>query len=151
MLLLAMVSFFLAVNIISSITYSWLTTHAYMSTKEPKKRAPQKFKSEETRLRQKATQFGQPNGNPRGDQSVAANQREFYRWAECRATLNELKEYVEDKNKPFARRRFCELLLANDDLDRMFALTNQTHGAPKQPIEVKQLPKVVCEVFGEDE
>ena len=119
--------------------------------KEDKPKKPRKYKSEAHRLREKEHQFGQPNGNKQCPPGIAVNQREFYRWAESIASEKDLREYVADMTKPFARRRFCELLLKNDELDEMFALTNQTHGAPKQPIEVQSLPKVECEVFGKDE
>lgn len=111
----------------------------------------QKHKSPESAAREKAHQFGQPGGNPICPQSIAGNQREFYRWAETKASEKELREYVADNSNPFARRRFCELLLKNEELDEMFALTNQTHGAPKQPIEVQSLPKVECEFFSKDD
>lgn len=109
-----------------------------------------KYKSEEHKAREKAHHFGQPGGNPTYDKALAVNQREFYRWAESTASEEELRAYIADETKPFARRRFCELLLKNDELDEMFALTNQTHGAPKQPIEVQSLPKVQCEFFGNE-
>ena len=111
---------------------------------------PRKYKSAESKAREKAHQFGQPGGNPIGNSSNAINQREFYRWAESKATPQELKDYIKDKTHPFARIRFCELLMKNEDLDSMFALTNQTHGAPKQPIEVQSLPVVQCEFFGDE-
>ena len=111
----------------------------------------QKHKSAESAAREKAHQFGQPGGNPICPQSVAGNQREFYRWAETVATEEELREYSNDKSNPYARRKFCDLLLSPaDDMDDMFALTNQTHGAPKQTIEVKELPKVSIEFFGDE-
>lgn len=120
-------------------------THTHMEKK------PRKYKSEEHRLREKAHQFGQPGGNPIGNPSMAANMRDFYRWAENEATEAQLKDYIADKSHPLARIRFCEALMSNTDMDNMFALTNQTHGAPKQPIEVQSLPKVVCEFFGKDD
>lgn len=119
--------------------------------KEPKKRRAKTYKSEETRKRESAHHFGQPGGNPIGNPSTAVNQREFYRWAETKATEEELWAYANDKTKPYARRKFVELLLAPMEIDSLFALTNQTHGAPKQPIEVESLPKVECEFFSKDE
>lgn len=109
-----------------------------------------KHKSPESAAREKAHQFGQPGGNPIGNSSNAINQREFYRWAESKASKAELEQYRDDETKPWARRHFCELLLSQTDMDDMFALTNQTHGAPKQPIEVQSLPQVVCEFFGDE-
>lgn len=108
----------------------------------------QKHKSPESAAREKAHQFGQPGGNPIGNSSTAINQREFYRWAETIATEEELREYSNDKSHPYARRKFVDLLLSPaEDMEAMFALTNQTHGAPKQPIEVQSLPKVEIQFF----
>ena len=103
-----------------------------------------KYKSKESEAREKAHQFGQPGGNPICPQSIATNQREFYRWAETKATEEELRAYLEDEKKPFARRRFVELLLSKaETLQDVFDLTNQTHGQPKQTIEQTSLPEVV--------
>lgn len=102
----------------------------------------------EKQARKEAHYFGAPEGNPIGNPSTAANQREFYRWAESVATEDELRAYSNDKKNPYARRKFVDLLLSPaDDMDDMFALTNQTHGAPKQPIEVQSLPKVEIDLF----
>ena len=102
-----------------------------------------KYKSPDAEAREKAHQFGQPNGNPICPSQIATNQREFYRWAEGKATKEELQEYAKDKTKPFARRRFCELLLSKSEtLQDMFDLTNQTHGQPKQVIEQTNLPQI---------
>lgn len=120
-------------------------SHTHMAGKKERK-----YKSEAHKAREKAHQFGQPGGNPTYNKALAVNQREFYRWAESIATEEDLLAYIADLTKPFARRRFCEALLANNELDEMFALTNQTHGAPKQPIEVQQLPKVQCDFFGDE-
>lgn len=115
---------------------------------EKKKRT---YKSAEHKAREKAHQFGQPDANPSGNPSTAVNQREFYRWAETIATEEDLRKYSEDKSHPYARRKFVDLLLSPaEDMDDMFALTNQTHGAPKQPIEVQSLPKIQCEFFGDE-
>lgn len=109
-----------------------------------------KYKSPEAAERERRHQFGQPEGNPTCDKSVAANQREFYRWVESIATQDELKAYIKKKDNPFGRVNFIKAFLKNTELDEMFAMTNQTHGAPKQPIEVQSLPKVECEVFGKE-
>jgi len=68
--------------------------------------------------------------------------------------LSELKEYEKDETKPAMRRNFVKAILNtvnSNDPELYFQMTNQTHGAPKQPIEVQSLPKVECEVFGKDE
>lgn len=109
-----------------------------------------KYKSPGAAERERLHQFGQPGANPRADQSVAANQREFYRWVETCATREELEAYIADKTHPWSRIHFCELWLNNNELDEVFTMTNQTHGAPKQPIEVQNLPKIVCEFFGDE-
>jgi hypothetical protein len=102
-------------------------------------------KSKESAARERAHQFGQPGGNPICSQSVAANQRAFYRWVETEATEDELKAYVQDKTKPAIRRNFVDACLnAINKLDPglYFDLTNQTHGQPKQVIEQTNLPSV---------
>jgi hypothetical protein len=104
-----------------------------------------KHKSEESAARERAHQFGQPNGNPICSQSVAANQRAFYRWVETEATEEELRAYVKDKSKPALRRNFvaaCLNAINKLDPSLYFDLTNQTHGQPKQVIEQTNLPSV---------
>lgn len=93
----------------------------------------------------KATQFGQPGGNPPGNQSIAVNQREFYRWVESKATQDELLAYANDETKPAMRRNFvnaCLNAVNQENPDLYFDLTNQTHGLPKQVIEQTNLPEV---------
>lgn len=108
------------------------------------------YKSEQARLNEKRHQFGQPEGNPRGDQSTAGRQRAFYLWCETQATLDELKEYANDATKPAARRRFVQALMGCERVQDFFDLTNQTHGQPKQVIEVQDLPTIDCKVFGDE-
>jgi hypothetical protein len=94
----------------------------------------------------RATQFGQPGGNPPCQGSVAANQREFYRWVESRASEEELKADAADKTKPAMRRNFVKAVLNTinaGDPGLYFDLTNQTHGLPKQTVEQTSLPEVV--------
>lgn len=93
----------------------------------------------------KATQFGQPGGNPQCPGSVAANQREFYRWVESKATKEELEAYAADEDKPAMRRNFvtaCLDAMNQRDPKLYFDLTNQTHGLPKQVVEQTALPEV---------
>ena len=101
-----------------------------------------KHKSPEAAERERRHQFGQPEGNKLGDPRKAANQRDFYRWAEGKATEEELKAYVKDTANPYARRRFVAALVKCDTLQGFFELTNQTHGQPKQTIEQTNLPEV---------
>ena len=102
-----------------------------------------KHKSPEAAERERAHQFGQPGGNPICPQSIAANQRAFYRWAETKATEEELRAYKDDKTKPYTRRHFVELLLTKcESMQDVFDLTNQTHGQPKQVIEQTNLPAI---------
>ena len=101
-----------------------------------------KFTSEEARKREKAHWFGQPNGNKQGDPRAAGSQRAFYAWCESEATEDELKAYVLDETKPYARRKFVQSLVKCNTLQDFFDLTNQTHGQPKQVIEQTQLPTV---------
>lgn len=110
-------------------------------------------KTPEAAARQALHQFGQPGANPSCPQSIATNQREFYRWVESIATINELHAYEKDVKNPIMRRNFVKAVLNvvnSGDPDLYFAMTNQTHGAPKQPIEVLDLPKVQCEFFGDE-
>lgn len=109
---------------------------------EKKKGVPEP-KTEEAAARKRAHQFGQPGGNPICPQSIAANQRAFYRWAETEATEEELRAYKDDKTKPYTRRHFVELLLTKcESMQDVFDLTNQTHGQPKQVIEQTNLPAI---------
>ena len=102
-----------------------------------------KHKSEESAARERAHQFGQPGANPSGCQSTATDQRVFYRWAEMKATEEELRAYKDDKTKPYTRRHFVELLLTKcESMQDVFDLTNQTHGQPKQVIEQTNLPAI---------
>lgn len=101
-----------------------------------------KHTSPEAAERERRHQFGQPDGNKLGDPRKAVNQRDFYRWAESKATEEELKAYVQDANNPFARRRFVAALVKCDTVQDFFDLTNQTHGQPKQTIEQTSLPEI---------
>lgn len=114
-------------------------------TKKYKQMDKKKFKhtSPEAAERERRHQFGQPEGNRRGDPSAAGSQRAFYRWCECEATEAELREYMKDKENPSSRRKFIAALLKCDTVQDFFDLTNQTHGQPKQVIEQTNLPEVV--------
>lgn len=101
-----------------------------------------KHKSEESRQREAAHWFGREGGNPIGSPKVAANQRLFYKWCECEATEEELRAYVMDETKPYARRRFVDSLVKCETVQDFFDLTNQTHGQPKQVIEQTNLPAI---------
>lgn len=101
-----------------------------------------KHKSEESRQREAAHWFGAPNGNPICDCRIATNQREFYKWCEAQATEEELRAYVLDESKPYARRRFVASLVKCETVQDFFDLTNQTHGQPKQVIEQTNLPAI---------
>ena len=100
------------------------------------------FTSPEAEERERRHQFGQPEGNKLGDQRKAVNQRDFYRWAESKATEDELKAYAKDTANPYARRKFVAALVKCDTVQDFFDLTNQTHGQPKQVIEQTNLPEV---------
>ena len=94
------------------------------------------YKSEEARAREALHQNGGKQPNPRGKQSVATDQREFYRWVETKATRAELLNYANDESKPQARRMFVSALLKCERVQDFFDLTNQTHGKPKEQVEV---------------
>lgn len=95
-----------------------------------------KYKSEESKARESAHWFGAKGGNAIFQQSIATNQREFYRWCESIATNEELQAYANDESKPAARRMFVRSLLKCEKVQDFFDLTNQTHGKPKEQVEV---------------
>lgn len=99
-------------------------------------------KSPEAAARERAHQFGQPNGNPIGDPHKAGSQRAFYAWCEKVATRDELEAYVRDESNPYARRKFVQALKKCQTVQDFFDLTNQTHGMPKQVIEQTDLPRI---------
>lgn len=107
------------------------------------------YKSEEARERERAHWFGAPNGNPKGDPRAAGSQRAFYAWCESQATEQELKEYVKDNTKPYARRKFVAALNQCETVQDFFDLTNQTHGQPKQVIETVEAPTVIIDLNGD--
>lgn len=109
------------------------------------------FKSEESKARQMATRFGQPNGNKPCPPQIAVNQRDFYRWCEAKATAQELRDYVNDETKPEARRKFLQALLSAKKLSDFFDLTNQTHGLPKQQVEIDNTPISLNIVIEDDD
>ncbi len=88
------------------------------------------------------TQFGGPRANPQYHQALASNQRTFYRWVETEASIEELQDYVKDKTKPAIRRKFVKAMLDCKKAQDFFDLTNQTHGMPKQQVEVTELPSI---------
>lgn len=108
------------------------------------------YKSEAHRERERLHQFGQPLANRSGDPNAAGRMRAFYDWCENKATVEELEEYVRDESNPAARRRFVQALMKCSRVQDFFDLTNQTHGAPKQVIEVQDLPAIDCSVFGDE-
>ena len=77
-------------------------------------------KSPEAAARERAHQFGQPNGNPIGDPHKAGSQRAFYAWCEKVATLEELEAYVRDARNPYARRKFVQALKKCDTVQDFF-------------------------------
>lgn len=107
------------------------------------------YKSPEAAAREKAHQFGQPNGNKPQTGKNAVAMREFYRWCESVATQEELQAYAMDENKPYARRKFVMALTNCAAVQDFFDLTNQTHGMPKQVIEQVEPPTIVIDLTGE--
>lgn len=101
-----------------------------------------KYSSPEAQERERRHQFGQPDGNKLGDQSKAANQRDFYRWAESKATKQDLEGYVKDERNPYSRRKFVTALCNCNTIQDFFDLTNQTHGQPKQSLDISQKPPI---------
>lgn len=107
------------------------------------------YKSEEAREREREHWFGQPNGN-KPTHAIGGSMRQFYQWCESVATLDELKQYANDESKPAARRKFVQALVKCERVQDFFDLTNQTHGQPKQVIDVQNLPAIDCSVFGDE-
>lgn len=107
-------------------------------------------KTPEAAANKKRHQFGQPEANRQGNPSTAAKQREFYRWVESEATEAELQEYLNDKEKPYMRRKFIMTYMESHDVQDYLAVTNQVHGQPKAVVEVQDMPTIECKVFGED-
>lgn len=110
-----------------------------------------KPKTAEAAARVKEHQFGQPNGNRRGDPSAATAQREFYRWVMTKATEEELNAYLRDKSNPMFRRSFIRTWLKSDQVGDYIMVTNQIYGMPRQEVEVQSLPQLNCNVFGVDD
>lgn len=98
------------------------------------------YKSPESEMREKAHQFGRAGGNRPCDKRIAVSQREFYRWCESKATKAELDAYIADETKPHTRREFVKALLKCHNVRDFFALTDQTHGKPKEQIDVNENP-----------
>lgn len=107
-----------------------------------------KYNSEEARQREAAHWFGAENGNKRCAPNTARDQRAFYRWCETQATAEELRAYYTDESKPAARRRFVQALMKCDRVQDFFDLTNQTHGKPREVLEV-QSPEVAAAIRSE--
>ena len=105
-------------------------------------------KTPEAEARQRAHQFGQPNGNT-PQYKAGGSMRAFYNWCENVATENELNEYVSNETNPKARRKFVAALMNCTRIQDFFELTNQTHGYPKQIVETQELPPINCEIFGD--
>jgi chemotaxis regulatin CheY-phosphate phosphatase CheZ len=103
------------------------------------------YKTEQSRQRAQAHQFGQPNGNKRGDPSKAVQARWFYRWVEDTATEAELQELIADESKPAFQRNFAKAMLQCVRVQDFFDLTNQTHGYPKREISTDAPPEIVIE------
>ena len=94
------------------------------------------YKSEESRAREQEHWFGQPNGNKAMPSAEARSMRDFYRWVESVATQEELEQYVANKKNPYARRKFIQAITGTVTMHDFFELTDQTHGKPKEQVEV---------------
>ena len=95
-----------------------------------------KYKSEESKERESAHWFGANGGNKPCPIDTAQDQRKFYRWCEVTATRKDLLDYAADESKPAARRMFVQSLLRCEKVQDFFDLTNQTHGKPKEQVEI---------------
>lgn len=113
-----------------------------MNNQNKGKRGGQRPNSEEAENRQAETRFGGVRGNPQCHNSMARNQRIFYAWVETEASIEELQAYADDVSKPIIRRNFVKAMLKCKKAQDFFDLTNQTHGLPKQQIEITELPTI---------
>lgn len=102
---------------------------------EIKKRAKNAPKTPEALERQKKHWFGQPEANPHISNN---SMRNFYRWVESVATMQELRDYIADKANPYVRRRFIQCFMKCEKVSDFFELTNQTHGYPKSEVQAVQ-------------
>ena len=98
--------------------------------------------TDEGARRKAETQFGGVRGNPQCHNSMARNQRIFYAWVETEASIEELQAYADDESKPIIRRNFVKAMLKCKKAQDFFDLTNQTHGMPKQQVEITELPSI---------
>ena len=94
------------------------------------------YKSEESRAREQAHWFGQPNGNKAMPSAEARSMRDFYRWVESVATQEELEKYVANKTNPYARHKFIQAIKGTVTLHDFYEHKDQTHGKPKEQVEV---------------
>lgn len=102
---------------------------------EIKKKAKNAPKTPEALERQKKHWFGQPDANPHVSNN---SMRNFYRWVESEATMQELRDYIADKERPYVRRRFIQCFMKCEKVSDFFELTNQTHGYPKSEVRANQ-------------
>ena len=98
----------------------------------------------------KATQFGQPNGNPRGDQRQAEAMRTFLRRLRL-MTEEEMKAYAADKSNPYLMRKAVESLAKMSTPKDLFAFINQIEGMPVQPISTEEMPDIHIDLTNESD
>ena len=89
----------------------------------------------------RATQFGQPNGNPRGWQKDAVAMRDFLRRLR-QMTESEIKAYIADDQNPYLMRKAAQSLVKMDKPKDLFAFVNQVEGMPVQPISTEEMPDI---------
>ena len=94
------------------------------------------------------TQFGGPRANPQYHQALASNQRTPYRRVDTAAPIAALQDYAKDKTKPAIRRKFVKAMLDCKKAHDFFDLPNQTHGMPKQQVQVTELPNIAISLEG---
>lgn len=87
-----------------------------------------------------STRFGGSRANPRGDQSTANGIRYFMAKAE-EWNEEQLTEYFNNPENPFAYRKVCQHLL-NLSFKDFCKYLNQAHGKPKETLSVENLPSI---------
>ena len=86
----------------------------------------------------KASQFGQPNGNPRHNGAWKKEDTPRYKLEQMlKLDKAELEAILNDDDAPLFERRLARSLLTENDFKTTEAMINQIYGAPKQVQETK--------------
>lgn len=83
----------------------------------------------------KATQFGQPNGNPRHNGAWKKEDTARYKLEQMlKLTEPELRDLAQDKNAPLFERKLATCI-TKGNWKEIEGMMNQVYGAPKQQID----------------